>query len=390
MRIALISETFLPKIDGIVNTLCHLLQHLARRGHTSLLLAPNGGPAQYASTQVIGFPTVPFPLYPELRLVTGIPAAIAHLKRFAPDIVHVINPVWLGVAGLWRARSLGLPTVASYHTDVPGFAARWGLRIAVEPLRSYLRWIHNQADLNLCPSHATQLDLQAHGFERVKVWSRGVDAERFHPQQHSAAWRHKLTDGHPDAPLLLFAGRLAPEKRIEWLRAALDALPQARLAIVGDGPSRPALERVFSDGRTVFTGYLRGDDLARAYAAADVFIFPGANETFGNVVLEAMASGLPVVAARSGGVLDFVSDGVSGLLFDPEDIASLVAATRRIVADRDLARRLSREARAIAESRRWEAVLDGLLDDYAHVIAKAGVRAGRAPALAGRQMAGSG
>jgi glycosyltransferase involved in cell wall biosynthesis len=389
MRIALVTETFLPKVDGIVNTLCHLLEHLADRGHTSLLLAPAGGPARYASTEVIGFPTLPFPLYPELRLVTSIPAAMAHLKRFKPDIVHVINPVWLGVAGLWRARSLGLPGVASYHTDVPGFAARWGLHLAVEPLRRYLRWIHNQADLNLCPSRATQLDLEAHGFERVKVWSRGVNAERFHPRHRSAAWRHTLTGGHSDAPLLLFAGRLAPEKRIDWLRAALDAIPQARLAIVGDGPSRPALEQMFNDGRTVFTGYLRGDDLARAYAAADAFIFPGANETFGNVVLEAMASGLPVVAAQSGGVLDFVTEGVSGLLFDPEDKQSLVEAARAIVTDTHLARRLSAEARAVAESRRWEAVLDGLLDDYAEVIAQAGARPRRVTGLTG-QTVGSG
>ncbi len=389
MRIALITETFLPKVDGIVNTLCHLLEHLGRRGHTSLLLAPNGGPARYASTQVIGFSTFPFPLYPELRLVTRIPAAIAHLKHFKPDIVHVLNPVWLGVAGLWRARSLGLPSVASYHTDVPGFAARWGLRLAVEPLRRYLRWIHNQADLNLCPSRATQRDLEAHGFRRVKVWSRGVDAERFHPRQRSAEWRHRLSNGHPDAPLLLFAGRLAPEKRIDWLRAALDAIPQARLAIVGDGPSRPALEQMFSDGRAVFTGYLRGDDLARAYAAADAFIFPGANETFGNVVLEAMASGLPVVAARSGGVLDFVSDRASGLLFDPEDRQSLVEATRAIVTDAPLARRLSAEARAVAESRRWESVLDGLLDDYDQVISTAHARARRVTGLTG-QTVGSG
>lgn len=389
MRIALLSETFLPKVDGIVNTLCHLLDHLARRGHTSLLLAPAGGPAQYANTQVIGFPAIPFPIYPELRLVAPLLAATGHLRRFAPDIVHVINPVWLGVAGLWRARSLGLPAVASYHTDIPGFAARWGMRIAVEPLRRYLRWIHNQADLNLCPSRATQNELERHGFRRVKVWSRGVNAERFHPRQRDAAWRRRLTGGHPDAPLLLFAGRLAPEKRIDWLRPVLDTIPRARLAIVGDGPGRPALERIFSDGRTVFTGYLRGDDLARAYAAADVFVFPGANETFGNVVLEAMASGLPVVAARSGGVLDFVTDHVSGLLFNAEDNQALVEAVRAIVTQEDLARRLSVEARAVAESRRWESVLDGLLDDYAEVIARAGARIRRVAALT-NQTIGSG
>ncbi len=390
MRIAIVTETFLPKVDGIVNTLCHLLDHLARRGHTSLLLAPAGGPARYADTTVIGLRAMPFPLYPELRLVTSLPTALRQLRAFAPDVVHVINPIWLGIAGLWRARSLGLPTVASYHTDIPGFAARWGLRIAVEPLRGYLRWIHNQADLNLCPSRATQLDLEAHGFRRVKVWSRGVNAERFHPRQRSAEWRHRLTNGHPDAPLLLFAGRLAPEKRIDWLRPVLDALPTARLAVIGDGPSRPHLERLFGDGRTVFTGYLRGDDLARAYAAADAFIFPGANETFGNVVLEAMASGLPVVAARSGGVLDFVIDGASGLLFDPEDQSSLVEAARALVTKADLARQLAAHARAVAENRRWEVVLDGLLDDYAAVIAATAQRARPVPAPVGQRVAESG
>lgn len=390
MRIALVTETFLPKVDGIVNTLCHLLEHLGRRGHKSMLLAPAGGPARFAETEVVGLRAVPFPLYPELRLVTPIATALRQLQAFTPDVVHVINPIWLGVAGLLRARSLGMPTIASYHTDIPGFAARWGLRIAVEPLRGYLRWIHNQADLNLCPSRATQAELEAHGFQRVKVWSRGVDAERFHPRRRSLAWRQRLTNNQPDAPLLLFAGRLAPEKRIDWLRPVLDAIPQARLAIVGDGPSRPSLEKLFDDGRTVFTGYLRGENLADAYAAADLFVFPGANETFGNVVLEAMASGLPVVAARSGGVLDFVSDGVSGLLFDPEDQSSLVKATRALVTQSELARRLAVQARTVAENRRWENLLDGLLDDYAAVAAAAGQQSRRMTALAGRHVARSG
>jgi glycosyltransferase involved in cell wall biosynthesis len=301
MRIALFTETFLPKIDGIVRTLCRLLEHLSHRGHTALLFAPEGGPACYAGTSIVGLPGYTFPLYPELKLVPPTTDVKRHLEVFQPEVVHIVNPVSLGLAGLRQARRLGVPVIASYHTDLPGFTQLWGLGALRGPSWTFLRWIHNQADLNLCLSYATRSDLEAHGFQRVKVWSRGVDTGQFHPGHRSAEWRGRLSGGHPDAPLLLFVSRLSPEKRVEWLHPVLNALPGARLAIVGDGPLRPALERTFADTPTVFTGYLHGRDLASAYAAADIFVFPAANETFGNVVLEAMASGLPVVAARAGG-----------------------------------------------------------------------------------------
>lgn len=352
-------------MDGIVNTLCHLLEHLAARGHETILFAPEGGPKHYAQTPVYGLPAWHFPLYRELRFASPFASVAQKLHRFQPDLVHVLNPVSLGLAGVWQARLRGWPLVASYHTDVAGFARRWGYGWAEPLIWAFFRLIHNTAHLNLAPSRITQQELRAHAVRRVKVWGRGVNTQLFNPNQRTAEWRAKLTGGQPHAPLLLYVGRLSPEKRVQWLRPVLESLPQARLAVVGDGPQRAELENLLGSERTVFTGYLRGEVLARAYAAADIFVFPAANETLGNVVLEAMASGLPVVAPRSGGLLDHLTHGRNGLLFEANEINEWVQATTRLVQYPELARSLGAHGRVHAETRRWETVLDGLLDEYA-------------------------
>jgi glycosyltransferase involved in cell wall biosynthesis len=200
------------------------------------------------------------------------------------------------------------------------------------------------------------------------VWTRGVDTVQFHPARSTQAWRDRLTGGHPDAPLLLYVGRLAAEKRITWLRPVLDSFPEVRLALVGDGPQRPELEALFADTPTVFTGYLSGDDLADAYAASDLFVFPAANETFGNVVLEAMASGLPVVAAQAGGPLDTVRHEQNGLFFDPSSQRSLIDAVGSLLACPDDVQRLGRGARCTAEARSWDQVFEDLMADYSSVL----------------------
>lgn len=369
MRLAIFAETFLPKWDGIANTLCYLLDHLAATGHESLMFAPKGAPETYAQTQIVGLPCFNFPFYPGLRLVSPWVNAEQELEAFRPDLVHIVNPVFMGLTGLRHAHKLNLPVVASYHTDIPGYAERYGVPFMREPLWSYFRWLHNQADLNLCPSQFTKDELVTHQFERVGIWGRGVDTNRFNPAHRTNEWRHRLSDGHPQAPLLLFAGRLAPEKRVDWLKPLLDAIPSARLAIVGDGPARVDLEELLHDTRTVFTGYLQGQDLSRAYATADLFVFPSDSETFGNVVTEAMASGLPVVAARAGGPVDHVRDGETGLFFKPDSVEDMIAQVQRLIADADLRRQLGANARAYAETQTWTAILDGLLGDYESVIA---------------------
>ena len=171
MRVALFTEVFLPKTDGVVNTLCRLLEHLARRGHQAILFAPAGSPTRYAGTPVIGLPAIPFPVYPELRLVPPVVDVRDHLVAFDPDLIHVFNPVSLGLAGLRHAQEMGIPAAASYQTDLPGFIARWGLGALSEPIWEFLRWVHDQADLNFCPSHFTRQELERRGFRNLRVWS---------------------------------------------------------------------------------------------------------------------------------------------------------------------------------------------------------------------------
>jgi glycosyltransferase involved in cell wall biosynthesis len=311
---------------------------------------------------------MPSLFYPELRIVRPFVNVQPYLADFEPDLVHLVNPVFLGLGGLRAAHRLGIPVVASYQTDIPGFMRLWGFGSLGRVAQTYLRWLHNQVDLTLVPSHFTRSQIEAQGFLRVKVWERGVDVQRFHPSRYSQRWRLRLSGGHPEAPLLLYVGRLSSEKRVDWLPSILQALPHVRLAIVGDGPARPGLEEMFTGLPAVFTGYLRGQDLYDAYASADLFVFPSTNETVGNVVLEAMASGLPVIAPRSGGLLDHVVNNENGLLFEPEDVQAMVAKVRALVQDPRHARRLGEAGRRYVEVRDWPLTLDALLEDYASVI----------------------
>jgi glycosyltransferase involved in cell wall biosynthesis len=327
------------------------------------MFAPEGAPERYAETTIIGLSSFAFPLYPELRLVPPGFNVEKELNEFGPDIVLLVNPALLGLVGLRHARALDLPVVAAYCTDMPYYTEKYGLGWFKDPVVAYFRWIHNQADLNLCPSHFTRQQLEAWGFERLKLWRRGVDSERFNPGYRSQEWRERLSGGHPDAPLLVYVGRLGIEKRIDMMRPVLDALPQARFAIVGDGPNREELKTLFAGTNTVFTGFLQGQDLSHAYASGDVFCFPSASETFGNVVLEAMASGLPVVVTRSGGQVDHVRQGFNGLLFPTEDQEALIEAVRCLATDLPYARELGANALAYARTQTWEIILDTLLYD---------------------------
>jgi glycosyltransferase involved in cell wall biosynthesis len=369
MRVAIFAETFLPKWDGIANTTCRLLEHLERRGIESLMFAPEGAPERYAGTPIIGEPCFPLPFYPELRLAQPRAGVGEELADFQPDVVHLINPALMGTAGLRRAKDLGVPVVASYHTDVPGYLEKYNLNLFRDFLWSFFRWVHNQADLNLCPTQWIRRQLTEQGFERVGIWGRGVDCELFRPERRTAAWRERLTDGNPDAPLLVFAGRLALEKRVDVLRPVLDEVPSVRLAILGDGPERTNLEALFAGTPTVFTGKLDGEDLAAAYAAGDIFTFPGENETFGNVVQEAMASGLPCLVAAHSGLRDRVRNGVDGFLFEPGNSAQLATQVRWLLSDPLYRRELAGNALEFARTQTWEANLDGLLGQYESVIA---------------------
>jgi glycosyltransferase involved in cell wall biosynthesis len=355
MKIALFTETFLPKVDGIVTRLSHTVDHLQRMGDHVLVVSPEGGLKEYKGAKICGVPGFPLPLYPELKLALPRPSIGQALEEFKPDLIHLVNPAVLGLGGLYYAKSLGVPLVASYHTHLPKYLEHYGLGMLEGLLWEILKMMHNQAHLNLCTSTAMQNELTGHGIERTELWQRGVDTELFQPELASWEVRSHLTQGNPHSPLLLYVGRLSAEKEIERIKPVLQAIPDARLVLVGDGPYRQDLEKFFADTSTYFAGYRTGKDLATAFASADAFIFPSRTETLGLVLLEAMAAGCPVIAANAGGIPDIVTDGVNGYLFDPQDERGAIAATQRLFACREERESIRRNARQEAEKWGWVA-----------------------------------
>lgn len=367
MRVALISETFLPDINGVTTTLCRLLEHLQAEGHETLLFAPHGAPDTYAGAQIVPLGGMPLPLYPEVKLTPPQFGLTAHLRRFRPDLIHLVNPVILGATVPYVARNLRLPLISSYHTDFEAYSQHYGLGFLKDTVNFYLRWIHNHCRMTLCPSTATLRKLRIHGFRRLKVWGRGVDTQRFHPGYRSEAWRAAV-GVQPGETMLLYVGRMAREKRVDLLAEALRDLQGVRLILVGDGPARAELQQRMYGLPAHFVGYLKGQDLATAYASADIFVFPSDTETFGQVVQEAMASGLAVVGARSGGTLDLVSEGVNGHLFEPQVASDLRAQLRRLIADNDTRIAMGLAGRAAAERRSWPSVMRELLGHYTYML----------------------
>jgi glycosyltransferase involved in cell wall biosynthesis len=368
MRVALFTETFLPKVDGIVTRLRHTIEHLQRNGHQVMVFCPDGGMSEYQGAIITGVPAFPSPFYPELKMALPRPAIGKTIELFQPDIIHVVNPAVLGLAGVFYAKQLSLPLIASYHTHLPKYIKYYGFGWCEGLLWELLKLVHNQAAINLCTSTVMVAELAAHGIERTDLWQRGVDTESYEPGLATEAMRDRLSQGNITAPLLLYVGRLGAEKEIDRLKSILTALPKARLAIVGDGPHRSQLQTHFAGTNTHFMGYLQGQELASAYASADVFVFPSRTETLGLVLLEAMAAGCPVVAARSGGIPDIVTDGENGYLFDPLDEQGAAIATQKLLADPYQRRAMREQARLEAERWSWRAATHQLQDYYQQVI----------------------
>ena len=368
MRVAVFTETFLPKVDGIVTVVCLLLDHLNKRGIDTVIVAPKMGVERYNSTPIIGVPGVTFPLYPELRVGPPTISTYQQLKAFNPDVAHLIHPVVIGIPGMLMAKRLEIPTVASFHLDYARIVRHYNIGF-IEPVTDMLtRLVFNAADSTLAPSRLIQSEMQRLGIKDVGLWKRGVDAEKFNPRYANADMRNALSDGHPEDVIMLYVGRLGSEKQIDQIKAVLEQVPGTRLALVGDGPARGDLKAHFAGTPTQFMGYLKGEALAQAGASADMFVFPSAMETFGLVVVEAMAAGLPVVASRVGGVRDVVAEGQTGYTFEVSDVAAMVDGVRRIAADRGRMKAMGRAARAFAETQSWDAMMDEVIDLYAQLI----------------------
>ncbi|MGQ0774215.1 MAG: glycosyltransferase family 4 protein [Pseudonocardiales bacterium] len=370
MRVAIVSETFLPVINGVSNSVARVVEHLVRCGHQPLVIAPGAGPDTYQGAPVVRLPAVNLPVVDSLPIGVPTRKVFTALRDFRPDVVHLASPVIIGAVGVWSARRLGLPMVAVFQTDVAGFADSYGLGFAARTAWRWTRVLHSPADRTLAPSSAAAAALVEHGVPRVHRWARGVDTARFRPSRRNEELRAQLA---PHGELLVgFVGRLAPEKKVLRL-AALQDMPGIRLVVVGDGPDRRQLAKQLPTA--AFLGFITGDELAEAYASLDVFVHTGPFETFCQAVQEALASGLPVIAPDAGGPRDLVAHGRTGFLL-PEtgksdsDVVfgeALRAAIRTLDADPELRIRYGAAARRSVLRRTWPAVCDELLGHYAEV-----------------------
>ncbi len=364
MRVAIYTETFLPKVDGIVKVACLTLEHFQRRGIEAVLIAPERGIREYAGTPIIGVPGVPLPFYPEGNFLFPHAGTYQRIKAFKPDIMHAFHPLMAGLAGLMFARWLKVPIIASFHLDVARITSFYKFGFLKGTFQRGTRWSFNRANYALAPSRLVQTELLQLGVNKVGLWRRGVEAEQYHPRFRDAEMRDLLSDGHPDEILLLYVGRLAAEKQIEQLRTVLERVRGTRLALVGDGPYRQELEHKFAGLPVKFVGYLRGEALSKAYASADIFTFTSAFESFGLVLLEAMASGIPVVSSRVGGAQDMVREGVTGCTFAVNDVEALACAVEEIISTPGKLKEMGIAARQYAESQSWPNMMDELIDCY--------------------------
>jgi glycosyltransferase involved in cell wall biosynthesis len=369
VRVALFSEVYWPMVSGVGVTLLRLTEALQARGHEVRVYSATYAlaPGQSDRPEVHRSPSVPLFLYPDVQWAfPRMRDVVEDLARFRPDVVHVATEFSLGIAGLKAARQLGIPVIASAHTDYDQYAYRYGVPWALRAGWHYLRWFYGQAHRVLCPSHIYQEHLHSRGVHHTALWSRGVDPEWFSPAFRSESWRARY-GVQPGDLLVTYIGRLAREKNLRLLlRAWEDLAPvrgSAQLVLVGRGPLEDPIRRSALPGVHV-PGLLQGRELSAAYASADIFTFPSPTETFGNSLLEAMGSGLPSLVAAAGGVLEFATHGGNAWLVAPNSVAAIAEGLERLLTDAALRRRLSEGALATARERSWDEVYDRLIEDY--------------------------
>ena len=389
VRIAIVAESFLPLMNGVTHSILRVLDHLQERGDDVLVIAPSSGadesPAQVSGAAVHRLPAVPLAGYTNVRVALG---GVNRVKRilagFAPDVVHLASPFVLGWRAVQAAQQLGIPTVAVYQTEVPGYAARYGVPFLENWAWQRVEDIHVLSSRTLAPSTFARDQLQGRGIPRVHLWRRGVDTRRFHPSKRDDAWRRSVAP-HGER-IIGFVGRLAVEKQVEDLQVLAD-LPGTRLVIVGEGPQREALEKLLPGA--VFTGFQGGEDLARLAASFDLFVHPGEFETFCQTIQEAMASGVPVVATGRGGPLDLVDNSRTGWLYQPGDLAQLRGHAADLLGDDVKRQAFARAALQSVQGRTWEAIGRELVTHY-EAARDAGVPRLPAPSLALRAAAREG
>ncbi|KGN59044.2 hypothetical protein Csa_002616 [Cucumis sativus] len=363
-RIALFVEPSpFAYVSGYKNRFQNFIRYLREMGDEVMVVTTHEGvPKEFYGAKLIGSRSFPCPLYQKVPLSLALsPRIISEVARFKPDIIHASSPGIMVFGALIIAKLLSVPLVMSYHTHVPVYIPRYTFSWLVKPMWLVIKFLHRAADLTLVPSAAIGKDLEAErvtAANKIRLWNKGVDSVSFHPRFRSHEMRLRLSGGEPDKPLIVHVGRIGVEKSLDFLKRIMDRLPEARIAIVGDGPYREELEKIFTGMPAVFTGMLSGEELSQAYASGDVFVMPSESETLGLVVLEAMSSGIPVIGARAGGVPDIIppeQDGKIGYLYTPGDVDDCLSKLKPLLENRELRETMGKAAREEMEKYDWKA-----------------------------------
>ncbi|GFM73438.1 glycoside hydrolase [Pseudomonas cichorii] len=363
LHVTLITETFTPEINGVANTLGRLCDGLRLRGHRVELIRPRQGEeAGFAADDLMLCRGWPIPGYPGLQWgQSSMHKLLRRWQRRRPDVLYIATEGPLGLSALRAARRLGIAVISGFHTNFPQYTQQYGMGFITRLLTHYLRWFHNRSRMTLVPSISQKVELERRGFERIELLSRGVDSQLFHPSRRSQALRESWGLQVGDTAIL-HVGRLAPEKNLGLLKTCFEALKESyprrnlKLIVVGDGPQRAALEQQIPDA--IFCGTQRGEMLAAHYASGDLFLFPSLTETFGNVVLEALASGLGVVAYDEAAAGQHIRHGHNGALAMPGDEEAFIDAAHWLVEDSEALRRVRLNARKHASRQGWTAIID--------------------------------
>ena len=378
LRVAVVTETYPPEINGVAMTTGRMVDGLVAAGHRVDLIRPRqaheGGVVLDADgtdgVEEMLSRGIPIPRYANLQL--GLPARKVLLRHWSvqrPDVVQVVTEGPLGWSALAAARKLHLPVISEFHTNFHRYSGHYGIGWLKRPIAAYLRKFHNRADLTLVPTRALRDELAGHGIPRVDVVSRGVDTLLFDPARRSAELRRSWGVG-PDDLVVLYVGRIAPEKNLALLEQAYVALkarvPAARLVMVGSGPAQAGMRGRLPD--VIFAGPQVGEQLAAHFASGDLFLFPSLTETYGNVVAEALASGLPVVAYRDAAALELITPGVHGHLAEPGDERGFVHGAVQLAESPELRARMRLAARERVASLAWRAIVDSLVSLQRQVI----------------------
>jgi len=365
-RVLIVTESFLPSINGVTNSVLRILETFKSKGIEAIVVAPTS--PKESPDQYLGFPIIRTNYVPFAQFPVAIPGFFLRglIEDFKPDVIHVASPFMLGYQAIFLGEQLGIPTVAVYQTDLAGYAQRYGMKLLKNFGDSLMRTIHSAATFNLAPTPEGVAYLKSLGVKNVAEWGRGVDLTNFHPNRKFSAMRDLMRSEFATENQLVvgFVGRLNPEKQVARMKELLGRNERLSFLVVGDGPERAKLEADFAGHPVHFTGKLTGEKLYDAYACIDIFVHFGVEETFGQTIQEAKANAIPVIAPNSGGPKFLIRDGVDGFLVEPNRSGAYATVVDQLLADDELRNRVGEAARRSVLGKDWQSNNEKLIEYY--------------------------